>query len=85
MSSDNAALLSDHTTLEALRALYLSLETSSIRTDVFSARLGALGFTQTLESARFDEGVKRIFPRMKEFEKVCDAAKIKFPGTRTEG
>ena len=32
------------------------------------------------EAARFDEGVKRVFPRMKAFEKVCDAAKIKFPG-----
>jgi len=35
---------------------------------------------QDQEAARFDEGVKRIFPRMKAFEKVCDAAKIKFPG-----
>ena len=31
------------------------------------------------EEARFDEGVKRIFPRMKAFEVVCDAARIKFP------
>jgi hypothetical protein len=38
-----------------------------------------------LDAARYDDTVKRIFPRMKEFEKVCDAAKIKFPGTRTEG
>ena len=30
-------------------------------------------------SPRFDEGVNRIFPRMKAFEVVCDAARIKFP------
>ena len=35
------------------------------------------------EMARVDEGFRRIFPRMKAFEKVCDAAKIKFPGDDT--
>ena len=34
---------------------------------------------EQMESARFDDGVKRIFPRMKEFEKTCDLAKIRFP------
>jgi len=33
-----------------------------------------------LEAARLDEGYRRIVPRMEAFEKVCDAAKIKFPG-----
>jgi chromosome segregation ATPase len=32
-----------------------------------------------LESARFDEGVARIYPRLKAFELVCDAARIRFP------
>ncbi len=32
-----------------------------------------------MEAARFDEGVARIYPRMKAFELVCDKARIKFP------
>ena len=32
-----------------------------------------------LEDIKFDEGVIRIYPRMKAFEKVCDDARIKFP------
>ena len=32
-----------------------------------------------MEAARFDEGVARIYPRMKAFETVCDKARIKFP------
>jgi hypothetical protein len=31
------------------------------------------------ERSRFDDGVSRIYPRMKAFELVCNAAKIKFP------
>ena len=31
------------------------------------------------ERSRFDDGVVRIYPRMKAFELVCNAAKIKFP------
>jgi len=41
----------------------------------------AAGHTpEEVEEARFDDGVGRVFPRMKAFEAVCDAAKIKFPG-----
>ena len=32
-----------------------------------------------LESARLDDGVGRVYPRLKAFEAVCDAAKIRFP------
>ena len=32
-----------------------------------------------MEAARFDEGVARIYPRMKAFELVCDKARIRFP------
>ena len=32
-----------------------------------------------MEAARFDEGVARIYPRMKAFEGVCDKARIRFP------
>ena len=32
-----------------------------------------------LEAARSDDGVARVYPRLKEFEKVCDAAGIHFP------
>ena len=32
-----------------------------------------------MEAARFDDGVARIYPRMKAFEQVCDKARIKFP------
>ena len=32
---------------------------------------------------RFDEGVMRIYPRVKAFEKVCDAARIRLVDTNT--
>ena len=30
-------------------------------------------------AARYDEGVQRIYPKLKDFEKYCDAALIPFP------
>ena len=32
-----------------------------------------------MEEIRFDEGVIRVYPRLKEFEKVCDTVLIRFP------
>lgn len=31
------------------------------------------------EAARFDDGVQRIYPRLKEFESHCDQAGVPFP------
>lgn len=35
--------------------------------------------TLTSSSFRFHRSVARIYPRLKQFERVCDAARIRFP------
>jgi hypothetical protein len=59
--SDNASLLSDHATLERLRAQFVAFETNQTRVDAFSAQLVAMGLTETLESARLLRGDRTTF------------------------
>ena len=68
--------------------LKLALDTSfqdDLKRPLVNVALNCWGGTgsnqpeEQLEAARYDEGVVRVYPMLKEFEVVCNAANIRFP------
>ena len=68
--------------------LRLALDTSfqeDLKRPLVNVALNCWGGTgsnqpeEQLEAARYDDGVVRVYPVLKEFEVVCNAANIRFP------